>query len=149
MRAVIQRVKKSSVSVDGQSVGEIGAGILALMAVAPGDSDREVLYMAEKMVHLRIFADETGKMNRSLLDTGGEMLIVSQFTLYGDCRRGRRPSFTGAAAPGLAKDLILKFIRAVEGYGVSAAAGEFGAMMEVELINDGPVTLILDTGGAL
>ena len=149
MRAVIQRVKKSSVSVDGQSVGEIDAGILALIAVGPGDSDREVLYMAEKIVHLRIFADETGKMNRSLLDTGGEMLIISQFTLYGDCRRGRRPSFTGAAAPGLAKDLILKFIRAVEGYGVPAAAGEFGAMMEVELINDGPVTLILDTGGAL
>jgi len=148
MRAVIQRVKKSGVRVAGQSLGEIGSGILAFVAVGPKDLDKEVQYMAEKIVHLRIFADEAGKMNRSLLDTKGEILIISQFTLYGDCRRGRRPSFTGAAPPELAEELIRKFISEVEGYGVPATLGKFGAMMEIELINDGPVTLILDTKGA-
>ncbi|MDP6761101.1 MAG: D-aminoacyl-tRNA deacylase [Acidimicrobiales bacterium] len=149
MRAVLQRVRKSSVSVSGEVVGEIGGGILALMAVAPGDSEREVRYMAGKISNLRIFPDEAGKMNRSLLDTGGEMLVVSQFTLYGDCRKGRRPSFAAAAPPEVAEALIEKFIEEVETLGVKTAAGRFGAMMEVELINDGPVTLLLDSEGDL
>ncbi|MAE05976.1 MAG: D-tyrosyl-tRNA(Tyr) deacylase [Nitrospinae bacterium] len=149
MRAVLQRVRKSSVSVSGEVVGEIGGGILALMAVAPGDSEREVRYMADKISNLRIFPDEAGKMNRSLLDTGGEMLVVSQFTLYGDCRKGRRPSFVAAASPEVAEALIEKFIEEVETLGVKTAAGRFGAMMEVELINDGPVTLLLDSKGDL
>ncbi|MDP6365095.1 MAG: D-aminoacyl-tRNA deacylase [Nitrospinota bacterium] len=149
MRAVLQRVRKSSVSVSGEVVGEIGGGILALMAVAPGDSEREVRYMADKISNLRIFPDEAGKMNRSLLDTGGEMLVVSQFTLYGDCRKGRRPSFVAAASPEVAEALIEKFIEEVETIGVKTAAGRFGAMMEVELINDGPVTLLLDSKGDL
>ena len=149
MRAVLQRVRKSSVSVSGEVVGEIGGGILALMAVAPGDSEREVRYMADKISNLRIFPDEAGKMNRSLLDTGGEMLVVSQFTLYGDCRKGRRPSFVAAAPPEVAEALIEKFIEEVETIGVKTAAGRFGAMMEVELINDGPVTLLLDSEGDL
>jgi D-tyrosyl-tRNA(Tyr) deacylase len=149
MRAVLQRVRKSSVSVSGEVVGEIGGGILALMAVAPGDSEREVRYMADKISNLRIFPDEAGKMNRSLLDTGGEMLVVSQFTLYGDCRKGRRPSFVAAASPEVAEALIEKFIEEVETIGVKTAAGRFGAMMEVELINDGPVTLLLDSEGDL
>lgn len=149
MRAVLQRVRKSSVSVSGEVVGEIGGGILALMAVAPGDSEREVRYMADKISNLRIFPDEAGKMNRSLLDTGGEMLVVSQFTLYGDCRKGRRPSFVAAAPPEVAEALIEKFIEEVETLGVKTAAGRFGAMMEVELINDGPVTLLLDSEGDL
>jgi D-tyrosyl-tRNA(Tyr) deacylase len=149
MRAVLQRVRKSSVSVSGEVVGEIGGGILALMAVAPGDSEREVRYMADKISNLRIFPDEAGKMNRSLLDTGGEMLVVSQFTLYGDCRKGRRPSFVAAASPEVAEALIEKFIEEVETLGVKTAAGRFGAMMEVELINDGPVTLLLDSEGDL
>lgn len=148
MRAVLQRVRKSSVSVSGKVVGEIGGGILALLGAGPEDSEKEARTMAEKIVHLRIFPDEAGKMNRSLLETGGEMLIVSQFTLYGDCRKGRRPSFTGAAPPEAAEALIQKFIEEVEKLGVPTATGEFGAMMEVELINDGPVTLILDSGGA-
>ncbi|HJP13782.1 MAG: D-aminoacyl-tRNA deacylase [Nitrospinota bacterium] len=149
MRAVLQRVRKSSVSVSGEVVGEIGGGILALMAVAPGDSEREVRYMADKISNLRIFPDEAGKMNRSLLDTGGEMLVVSQFTLYGDCRKGRRPSFVATASPEVAEALIEKFIEEVETIGVKTAAGRFGAMMEVELINDGPVTLLLDSEGDL
>ena len=149
MRAVLQRVRKSSVSVSGEVVGEIGGGILALMAVAPGDSEREVRYMADKISNLRIFPDEAGKMNRSLLDTGGEMLVVSQFTLYGDCRKGRRPSFVAAASPEVAEALIEKFIEEVKTLGVKTAAGRFGAMMEVELINDGPVTLLLDSEGDL
>ncbi len=149
MRAVLQRVRKSSVSVSGEVVGEIGGGILALMAVAPGDSEREVRYMAEKISNLRIFPDESGKMNRSLLDTGGEIFVVSQFTLYGDCRKGRRPSFTAAAPAGQAGTLIERFIEEVKSLGVKTAAGRFSAMMEVELINDGPVTLILDSEGAL
>ncbi|MDP7369130.1 MAG: D-aminoacyl-tRNA deacylase [Nitrospinota bacterium] len=149
MRAVLQRVRKSSVSVSGEVVGEIGGGILALMAVAPGDSEREVRYMADKISNLRIFPDEAGKMNRSLLDTGGEMLVVSQFTLYGDCRKGRRPSFVATASPEVAAALIEKFIEEVETIGVKTAAGRFGAMMEVELINDGPVTLLLDSEGDL
>ena len=131
----------------GQPLGEIGSGILVFVAVGPKDQDKEVQYMAEKIVHLRIFADETGKMNYSLLDTRGEILIISQFTLYGDCRRGRRPSFTDAAPPDLAEELIRKFIREVQGYGVPTTLGKFGATMEIELTNDGPVTLILDTKG--
>ena len=149
MRAVLQRVRKSRVSVENKVIGEIGTGILTLIGVAPEDSDREVRYLAEKIVHLRIFPDEAGKMNLSLLDTGGEMLIVSQFTLYGDCRRGRRPSFTGAAPPETAERLIEDFTAEVEKFGVPTAAGRFGAMMEVDLINDGPVTLLLDTEGAI
>lgn len=148
MRAVIQRVRKSSVSVSGEIVSEIGPGILALIGVGPEDTEKEVRYLAEKSVHLRIFPDEDGKMNRSLLDTGGEMLIISQFTLYGDCRKGRRPSFIGAAPPKLAEKLINQFVAEIGRLSVPTASGKFGAMMDIELINDGPVTLILDSSGA-
>jgi D-tyrosyl-tRNA(Tyr) deacylase len=148
MRALIQRVRKSSVSVSGELVGEIGPGILTLMGVGPEDTEKEVRYLAGKCVHLRIFTDKDGKMNSSLLDTGGEMLVISQFTLYGDCRKGRRPSFIGAASPDLAEELINQFVAEIERLGVPTATGRFGAMMDVELINDGPVTLMLDSGGA-
>lgn len=148
MRAVIQRVQKSSVSVSGEIASEIGPGILIFIGVGPEDTEKEVRYLAEKSVHLRIFPDEDGKMNRSLLDTGGEMLIISQFTLYGDCRKGRRPSFIGAAPPELAEELIDQFVAEIGRLGVPAATGRFGAMMDVELINDGPVTLMLDSSGA-
>ncbi|MBT3352464.1 MAG: D-tyrosyl-tRNA(Tyr) deacylase [Nitrospinaceae bacterium] len=148
MLAVIQRVRNSSVSVSGEVVGKIGPGIMILIGVGPEDTEKEVHYLADKSVHLRIFPDEGGKMNRSLLDSGGEMLIISQFTLYGDCRKGRRPSFTGAAPPELAKKLIEQFVAEVGKLGVTTATGRFGAMMDVELINDGPVTLILDSSGA-
>ncbi len=147
MRALIQRVQKSSVSVSGEIVGKIGPGILALIGVSPKDTEIEVLYLAEKCVHLRIFPDKDGKMNCSLLDTGGEMLVISQFTLYSDCRKGRRPSFVGAAPPELAEELIEQFVAEIERLGVPTATGRFGAMMDVELINDGPVTLMLDSGG--
>jgi len=145
MLAVIQRVQESSVSVDNQEVACIGAGLLVLLGVATEDSAKDAAYLAEKIPHLRIFEDDKGKMNRSLLDTGGSMLVVSQFTLLGDCRKGRRPSFIKAARPEVAVPLYESFTAQVRDKGVHVETGRFQAMMAVHLVNDGPVTLILDS----
>ena len=145
MRAVIQRVSKASVKVNDKVVGEIGKGLLVLIGVGKDDNEKDISYMAEKIVNLRIFEDENGKMNKSLLDIKGEILIISQFTLYGDCRRGRRPSFTDAASPDKGKEYYEKFVKEVKKYGVNVQTGIFQAMMEVELINQGPVTILLDS----
>jgi len=145
MRAVIQRVKSSSVTVGDETVGKIGSGLLVLLGVAEPDQSADADFLAEKIVNLRIFEDEQGKMNRSLIDIGGEMLVVSQFTLLGDCRKGRRPSFIDAAGPDKANELYEYFVAQVRKTGVHVATGRFGAMMEVSLINDGPVTLILES----
>lgn len=145
MRAVIQRVRRASVSVEGRVSGSIEGGLLVLVAVAPDDDLGSVEWLSEKLVHLRIFADEEGKMNRSVIDLGLGVLVVSQFTLYGDCRRGRRPAFTGAAPPEVARPLVDRLSEALSEKGVvSVGRGIFGAHMEVSLVNDGPVTLILD-----
>ncbi len=145
MRAVIQRVSKASVRVAGRETGAIGAGLLVLLGVHEADGPQDIIWLAEKTVNLRIFDDEAGLMNRSLLDTGGAMLIVSQFTLLGDCRKGRRPSWSEAAPAARAKQLYLDFIEAVQGFGIVTASGEFQAMMEVSLTNSGPVTVLLDS----
>jgi D-tyrosyl-tRNA(Tyr) deacylase len=145
MRACIQRVTESEVSVDGAIVGRIGKGLVVLLGVASGDGDDEVNWLAEKIVGLRIFEDEEGKMNRSLAEVGGSMLVVSQFTLYGDCRRGRRPSFTEAAPPELAERLYNAFVARVRAAGILVATGLFREHMAVSLVNDGPVTLWIDT----
>ena len=146
MRAVIQRVTEASVTVDGEVVGEIEAGLLILLGVTDGDGPEQCLWLARKIAGLRIFADADGKMNRSLTDCGGAALVVSQFTLYGDCRKGRRPSFAHAAHPSLAEPLYEQFCVALLDVGVTLVErGVFGAMMDVRLLNDGPVTLILDT----
>ncbi|MGD8970902.1 MAG: D-aminoacyl-tRNA deacylase [Desulfobacterales bacterium] len=145
MRAVIQRVKESIVSVDGREVGRIGHGMLVLLGVHRQDTDTAAKDLARKISHLRIFEDAGGKMNRSLLDTGGEMLVVSQFTLYGDCRKGRRPSFVEAAPPALAERLYNCFVGWVRQEGIVVETGRFRAMMAVSLVNDGPVTLILNS----
>ncbi len=143
MIAVIQRVTHSSVAVDGATVGAIGPGINLLLGVAEGDKKADAEYMAAKVANLRIFEDDNGKMNRSLLDTRGEMLVISQFTLLGDCRKGRRPSFVKAAAPAVAKELYEYFIDRVKALGIEVQAGRFGAMMQVQIANDGPVTLLV------
>jgi D-tyrosyl-tRNA(Tyr) deacylase len=145
MRAVVQRVSSASVTVAGHQIGTIGAGLLVLLGVHKDDDQSDINWLAEKTVHLRIFEDEFGLMNRSLTDTGGSILIVSQFTLFGDCRKGRRPSWSEAAPPEQAKLLYLNFIEAIKGYGIIPASGEFQAMMEVSLINSGPVTILLDS----
>jgi D-tyrosyl-tRNA(Tyr) deacylase len=145
MRAVVQRVSEASVQVDGEEVGRIDQGILVLLGVGQKDGPEDAKYMAEKVVHLRIFADEQGKMNRSLLDVGGGLLAVSQFTLWGDCRKGRRPSFVAAAEPAKAEALYEAFIDNARSLGVTVATGRFQEMMEVSLVNDGPVTLLLDS----
>lgn len=145
MRAVIQRVEKGAVCVDGRDVGRIGRGMLVLLGVHRLDTDADAEFLAHKLSNLRIFADAGGKMNRSLLDTGGEMLVVSQFTLYGDCRKGHRPSFVDAAPPALAERLYDRFVDRVRQTGIVVATGQFRAMMAVYLVNDGPVTLILDS----
>ncbi len=145
MRAVIQRVKESSVSVGGEIAGKIGPGVMVLLGVAESDEHKDADYLADKIAHLRIFADENGKMNRSLLDTRGGMLVVSQFTLYGDCRKGRRPSFVHAAGPEKAESLYEYFVGKAGKLGVPVETGVFRAMMDVHLINDGPVTLILES----
>ena len=145
MRAVIQRVQSSTVSVDGRIVGQIGPGLLVLLAVAEGDREKNSAYLAEKIVNLRIFEDSQGKMNRSLLAAGGAMLVVSQFTLLADCRKGRRPSFTQAASPQTAKRLYEAFVQAVQDHGVPTATGQFQARMQVALVNDGPVTLLVES----
>ncbi len=143
MRAVVQRVNSASVSVEGRELAAVGPGLLILLGVAAGDDERDAAYLAAKIAHLRIFADDERKMNRSLLEVGGEALVVSQFTLHGDCRKGRRPDFTRAAPPAEAERLYGKFIEELSALGVPTRAGEFGAMMAVSLVNDGPVTLIL------
>lgn len=148
MRAVVQRVRRCSVRVEGETVGEIGPGVLTLLGVGAGDGEADARALAEKAVNLRIFPDGEGKLNLSLLDAGGAMLVVSQFTLLGDCRKGRRPSFAAAAPAGLAERLYERFIEEVGRLGVPAARGRFGTLMEVELVNDGPVTLLLDSRGA-
>ncbi len=145
MRALVQRVSRASVSVDGQVVGQIGQGLLVLLGVGQDDSEAQVKTLADKIVYLRIFGDNEGKMNRSLLDIGGEVLVVSQFTLYADTRRGRRPSFTDAAPPSLAEPLVERFKAAIAAYGLTVADGIFGAMMQVEMVNSGPVTILLDS----
>ena len=145
MRAVIQRIKESSVKTKHQIIGRTGFGLLVLLGVAKGDSPSDADYLANKIVNLRIFEDENGKMNRSLRELGGEMMLVSQFTLLGDCRKGRRPSFMQAAEPNLATELYEYFVNQVRGLGIAVQTGRFGAMMEVALINDGPVTLILES----
>jgi D-tyrosyl-tRNA(Tyr) deacylase len=145
MRAVIQRVKSSSVTVGDETVGKIDSGLLVLLGVAKPDQSADADFLAEKIVNLRIFEDEQGKMNRSLIDIGGEMLVVSQFTLLGDCRKGRRPSFIDAAGPDKANELYEYFVAQVRKTSVHVATGRFRAMMEVALINDGPVTHILES----
>ena len=144
MRALIQRVRKGSVSVDGQTLAHIGRGLVILLGVGQGDSEAEARWLAGKCAHLRVFADEQGKMNRSLLETQGEAIVVSQFTLYGDVRKGRRPSFVHAAAPELAEPLVDRFASMLREEGVPTQTGSFGAMMLVEIENDGPVTLMLE-----
>jgi D-aminoacyl-tRNA deacylase len=144
MRAVVQRVRLASVSVAGDVVGRIGQGMLVLLAAGEGDGPEQVRWMASKLVGLRIFSDDLGKMNLSLDQIGGEMLVVSQFTLYGDCRKGKRPSYAAAARPEEANALYRSFIEEVRSQGIPVQEGVFGAMMDVELVNDGPVTLIVD-----
>jgi D-tyrosyl-tRNA(Tyr) deacylase len=145
MRAVLQRVSRARVVIGGEAVGAIDRGLLVLLGVAPDDTADDARRLADKVVGLRIFADDEGKMNRAVADVGGAVLVVSQFTLYGDCRKGRRPSFIGAAGPDIAVPLYEAFVEAVRAQGVPAATGRFGAMMQVELVNDGPVTLIVDS----
>ena len=145
MRACIQRVSEASVTVDGEVIGRIGRGLVVLLGVGLRDGEAEVNWLAEKIVGLRIFEDDGGKMNRSLADVGGAMLVVSQFTLFGDARKGRRPSFTEAAPPELAERLYEMFVARVAGQGVDVATGRFRAHMLVSLVNDGPVTLWIDT----
>ena len=145
MRAVVQRVKQSSVKAGNEMVGQIGRGLLVLLGVARDDTADDADYMVNKIINLRIFEDQDGKMNRSLLDTGGELLAVSQFTLLADCRKGRRPSFVDAAEPQKATDLYERFVDLVRKKGISVQTGRFRAMMEVALINDGPVTVIIES----
>ncbi len=145
MRAVVQRVSRASVSVDGDTVSEIGAGFVVLLGVSDEDEKQDAEWLADKVANLRVFEDEEGKLNRSLLDTGGRMLLVSQFTLLGDCRKGRRPSFGHAAAPERANALYLVFADRAKALGIGVEKGVFQAMMDVELVNRGPVTLLLDS----
>ena len=145
MRAILTRVSSASVTIDGEVVGKIGRGFLILLGVGPEDTEAECRCLAEKCLGLRIFKDENDKMNLGLESVGGEVLVVSQFTLYGNCRKGRRPSFTDAAGPELGNALYEKFLAICEELGYPPQHGEFGADMQVESINDGPVTLILDT----
>ena len=145
MKAVLQRVSRAQVRVEGEVVGNIGPGLLVLLAVAHTDTPVQLAWLVEKVCGLRIFEDEAGKMNRSLGDVAGSMLVVSQFTLYGDCRKGKRPSFTEAAPPELAEQLYHEFCQQVAARGIPVATGRFRADMQVELVNDGPVTLIVET----
>ena len=145
MRLVLQRVSRAAVRVDEETLGEIAHGLLILIGVREGDDEATARRLATKTAELRIFADEAGRFNRSLLETGSEALVVSQFTLYGDVRKGRRPSFNDAARPETAEPLIEAFAGALEALGVRVARGRFGAMMQVELVNDGPVTLLIDS----
>ena len=145
MRAVLTRVTSASVTIDGEVVGKIGKGFLILLGVGPEDTEEHCRWLAQKMLSLRIFEDDSGKMNLGLEDVGGQVLVVSQFTLYGNCRKGRRPSFTDAAGPELGNRLYEKFLEICEELGYAPQHGRFGADMKVASVNDGPVTLILDT----
>ena len=145
MRAVVTRVKSASVAIEGQVVGQIGQGFLILLGVGPEDTEKECRYLAEKILGLRIFEDENEKMNLGLDSVGGQVLVVSQFTLYGNCRKGRRPSFAEAAPPALGEELYERFLALCEELGYPPQHGQFGADMQVSSVNDGPVTLILDT----
>lgn len=145
MRAVVQRVTQGSVTVQAETVGRIGAGLLILLGVAEDDDAQDADWMAAKIAHLRIFEDDAGKLNRSLLDVQGEMLVVSQFTLYGDCRKGRRPSFAKAAAPEKGESLYLRFVAQVRQQGITVATGRFRRQMDVALVNNGPVTLFIES----
>ena len=148
MRAVVQRVSRAEVTVDGESIGRIGRGLLVLVGVSPDDGDDQARWLADKVADLRIFEDDDGKMNLSLADVGGEALVVSQFTLYGDARKGRRPSFIHAARGPEAEAVYEAVIRNLEGRGIRTGAGRFGAVMQVELVNSGPVTILLDSDKA-
>jgi D-tyrosyl-tRNA(Tyr) deacylase len=145
MKAVIQRVSEATVTVDKRPIGTIGSGLLVLLCVEPGDGEREVDFVARKTANLRIFEDDAGKMNRSVVDAGGEVLVVSQFTLAGDLSRGNRPGFSGAADPALAVPLYERFCARLTEHGVQVQTGTFGAHMAVALVNDGPVTIWMDT----
>ena len=145
MRAIIQLVKQASVTVEDKTIGQIGQGLLVLLGVGKTDTEEDAGYLADKITGLRIFPDDNAMMNRSLLDVGGEMLVVSQFTLYGDCRKGRRPSFNQAGPPELANQLYETFCQKVREKNIEVATGKFQAMMQVSLVNDGPVTIILDS----
>jgi D-tyrosyl-tRNA(Tyr) deacylase len=145
MRAVVQRVSRARVVIDGETVGEVGRGLLVLLGVTHADTAEAAAWLADKVVGLRLFNDADGKMNRGVADVGGGVLVVSQFTLYGDCQKGRRPSFIDAARPEVAVPLYEAFVNGVRALGVPVATGRFGAMMQVELVNDGPVTLIVDS----
>ncbi len=145
MRMVLQRVTEASVTVDEEIVGHIGKGIAVLFGVAKGDTEKEADYLAKKLINLRMFEDEAGKMNRSILDIGGDVLVVSQFTLLGDCRKGRRPGFSNAAPPDEADRLYLYFVEQLRTHGVHVETGQFQAMMLVNIQNDGPVTFVIDS----
>ncbi|MEW6287907.1 MAG: D-aminoacyl-tRNA deacylase [Chloroflexota bacterium] len=144
MRVLLQRVSKASVTVDGKVISQIGRGLVVLLGVGHGDGEEQVRFLAEKTANLRIFEDEQGKTNLSVLDVRGEAIVVSQFTLYADTRKGRRPSFTDAALPEVAEPLVNRFVEALRGYGVPTQTGQFGAHMLVEIHNDGPVTIWLE-----
>lgn len=145
MRVVIQRVSTAKVEVQGRTVGRIGPGLAVLVAVCAGDTDRDLAFIRKKILQLRIFPDEAGRMNRSLLDAGHSILLVSQFTLYGDCRKGNRPSFSRAAPPTAAREVYRRLAESLREAGVVVETGRFGAMMALSLVNDGPVTLIVDS----
>jgi D-tyrosyl-tRNA(Tyr) deacylase len=145
MRAVVQRVSRARVDVSGKTVGEIGRGLLVFLGVGHGDSEKDADFLANKIAHLRVFSDEQGLMNRSVIEVEGDVLVVSQFTLWGDCQKGRRPSFTRAAPPDRARALYEDFVRHIRGKGLAVATGEFQEMMDVHLVNDGPVTMLIDT----
>lgn len=148
MRAVVQRVSRARVTVDGWTTGEIGLGLLVLLGVGQEDGEADVNYLAQKIAGLRLFEDEDGKMNRNVVEVGGSLLAVSQFTLYGDVRRGKRPSFDAAAPPEQARRLYEKFVERIQAAGLRCETGRFQAMMQVELVNEGPVTILLDSGKA-
>jgi D-tyrosyl-tRNA(Tyr) deacylase len=148
MRAVVQRVSRGKVTVEGEIVGQIGLGLLVLLGVGRDDTEADAAYLAEKIAGLRVFEDANGKMNLSVKDAGGNVLAVSQFTLYGDVRRGKRPSFAAAAPPEKAQQLYEFFIEQIRAAGISCETGRFQAMMQVELVNEGPVTILLDSGKA-
>jgi D-aminoacyl-tRNA deacylase len=145
MRAVVQLVKEASVTIEGKVISHIGAGLVILLGVHREDGERDALYLAEKIINLRIFADERGMMNLSILEVRGELLVVSQFTLFGDCRKGKRPSYSEAAPPVKARKLYQLFCQHIAGSGLKLATGEFQAMMQVSLTNNGPVTMLLDS----
>jgi len=145
LKALLQRVDKASVSVDGKITGEIGIGLCVFLGVVTEDTEKDISWLADKIVNLRIFDDESGKMNRSVIDEEGKILIVSQFTLCGDCKKGRRPSWTKAAEPVFANSMYEKFVKEIEARGVMTATGIFQSLMKVEICNDGPVTLMIDS----